>query len=418
MKTIQVQRTSNERVSGGRPKALTKSQLLHAIHYHATASPTELVQKLQQDGFEVSRTTIHRRLKEIDPEILAALLVSVTDDELKPDQRPFSSFKHLQAAKDYSDNLLYVREVSQRYHDKMLRDLHWICKTLNKRPQALKTKASVDLCADLVIRIKKGEVKRSLEHVMTSMRSWYLHLGISGAYLTSKGITGERTKGRGTRSDVKLSQAQRHKFLAVVQSHFNQDWNDNGYTIPFLSEPQLCEAMTCCIKFLYYTGTRRTATLKATWNHVNWGNPITIVKVIDKGRHKLGRITWNKKVAGEFLDEFKAYWERLGCPDTGRIFPLDPSTLTVFFNHCFAEAQIPQKVWKRIPVHIWRHTACQDMLLATDWHEEQTAKLLGWESKDTMTRHYGKAPPTVVNRGLLKAMGLPVPPEQKHEFKF
>jgi integrase len=418
MKSLDDQQDILEESTGGRHKALTENMLLKAIGKYQTASPSELLEKLNKAGIEVSRVTLWRRMKDLPQELIEATLQQVTDNELKPEQHSYSAFCQLPLVKDYSDNLLYIREVSPKYHKALMRGLFWLCKKLNKKPQALQSKESIDLCADLIMRIKKGEVKRGLESAMNIMRSWYLYNGIAGKYMTSKGITGDRIKGRGKRSDVKLSQEHRHRFLEAVKSHFNDDWSENGNTIPFLSEPYLCQAMECCIKFEYYTGTRKMATLNADWRNVTWGEPITFVKVVDKGKHKLGRITWKKRLAGEFLQEFKAYWERLGCPETGRIFPFDPSALPAFYNHCYAEAQIPEKIWGRMPTHIWRHTACQDMLLATDWNEEQTAKLLGWESKDTMTRHYGKASPEVINRGLLRAMGMPVPPEEKHEFKF
>jgi len=303
----------------------------------------------------------------------------------------------------------------------MLRGLFWLCKTLNKSPKALSTKESVELCKQVVIDAKKGIHKRGIEPLQTEIRSWYLFIGVSGSFLTSKGITGER-RGRGQRATVRLSEKQRHRFLECVKGHYDEDYQlkNNGHIIPFLTEPKLKDAMSCCVKFLYYTGTRRTATINARWDQVTWdeSGDLAQVTVIDKGKHKLGRLKWNKRLMGQFLEEFKAHWQSLGCPDEGLIFPFDKNALTGFFNDCFEEAEIQERIWKKIPVHIWRHTACQDMLEATDYNWELVAQTLGWQSIDTMKKHYGKVPEPVIRRGLRKAMGLPIEEKEKKEFRF
>jgi integrase len=116
----------------------------------------------------------------------------------------------------------------------------------------------------------------------------------------------------------------------------------------------------------------------------------------------------------------KAYWEATGCRTEGNIFPFSKfqhQSVSVFFKECYAEAGIPEKLWKGMPIHIWRHTACQDLLDATDRNWELVAEVLSWESIDTMKKHYGKACEDVITRGILKAMGIEVKEERK-EFKF
>ncbi len=403
---------------GGRHKAITDNMLLQAIGKYQTSSPTELTKKLNKAGIKVSMRTIQRRMKEIPQELIDATLQQVTEDELKPEHQSYSAFCQLPIVKEYSDNLQFIRKVSPDYHKRMLRGFFWICKTLNRTPKSLTSKESVDLMKKLVIDIQKGIFTRNLEGAQTAIRSWYLHHGIAGEYLTNRGITGERTKGRGSRADIKLSRDQRYQFIAVVKDAFNQDWYCNGYSIKFFEEPQLCQAMICCIKFLYYTGSRIDATLTVTWDKVFWNEPITVIKILDKGKHKKGRITWRKKIAGDFLEEFKAYWQSIGEPEKSRIFPFEESAIRVFFNESFKKAGIPERIWKGIPCHVWRHTACQDLRSASGGNDTQTANILGWKSKDTMIRHYGKADEKTVNLSLMMAMGLSIPPQEKKEFRF
>jgi len=64
----------SQRVHGkvGRPKAVTKEQLLHAIEMYATDSVTILAKKLQ-----VSRKTIYARLEEIPRKEINGNLVKI-----------------------------------------------------------------------------------------------------------------------------------------------------------------------------------------------------------------------------------------------------------------------------------------------------------------------------------------------------
>jgi len=68
-------------------------------------------------------------------------------------------------------------------------------------------------------------------------------------------------------------------------------------------------------------------------------------------------------------------------------------------------------------LHIWRHTAAQDLLFATHYNYELAAQILGWESTEVMKKNYGKMPDEERTVGLMGAMGLPVVNE-KREFLF
>lgn len=65
-------------------------------------------------------------------------------------------------------------------------------------------------------------------------------------------------------------------------------------------------------------------------------------------------------------------------------------------------------VTTKIPNHIWRHTFAQDFLHASDWNYELCASIGGWKDTSTLKKHYGKMSEDAKERGLQKAMGLPV----------
>lgn len=425
MQSLEIQQELVEASKGGRPKKLTESILLQAIGKYQTTSPTILMEKLQKAPFNINVAirTLHRYLRKLDSAIVEAILSQVTEDELKPEQRTFEAFCNIPIIKEFDTNLRHIRKVSPKYANAILRYFHWVCKAVNKNPSFLRSIESVDLMQGLVIQISMGEKKRNQEAVMTALRAWYAFNGVAGEYLKNKGITGDRLN-RGKRAHVRITLAERHALLEVVKSKMGVDYVilKKGKCIgiiPFASNPETRLGMICLIKFYFYTGTRRNATLEAQWQDVTWGDPLTFVHVTDKGKHKLGRQEWNKRIAGEYLPQFKAYWQACGNPKNDTlIFPFDKNHVATFLKDCYQQANIPETTWGRMPFHVWRHTACQEYLDANERHYEACAEVLGWAGTKVMKAMYGKGDPKALNRGYLKAMGLPVPPEEKKDFVY
>jgi len=61
-----------------------------------------------------------------------------------------------------------------------------------------------------------------------------------------------------------------------------------------------------------------------------------------------------------------------------------------------------------MPFHIWRHTAAQDMLEATNYNYELTAEVLGWISVDMLKKYYGRINEETVDKGFAQAVGMQV----------
>lgn len=419
MKHIRVIEPKVKHRKVGRPKAVTKEQLLHAIERYATNSVSILAKKLK-----VSRVTIYERMKQIPRKKIDRILMGLADSTLTPAEMDYAVFEQIPAVREYAERMLYNKKASEEYIKRHIRSLHKICCILKLRPSHL-DKNHIEECAILVRRIERKEIiiettrgpePMGLSATKKTLRSWFqvMH-AVSSEFLTSHGIPSSGFK-TPERSRARLTREHRKAFMEVLKEKIKKNWKlrkaRSVFSIKFADEPHLRKRMLLLPKAFYYWGSRKKATLKATIEDMQWRNPIAIQKVVDKGRR-----TWHKRTAGDFLQEFKELHEFLGKPKEGFWFPFFGDAVAELFKECYREAGIPEKLWKGMPLHIWRHTACQDLLEATDYNYELTAEILGWESIDTMKRYYGKMGKKTVDKGFLRSMGIEIPEEQK-EFHF
>lgn len=413
----------------GRKKIVSADQVLEVIRRHQTRSVTELARLLN-----TSRPTIGKRLRELDPGEIDKIFREIAETSLKPAEMELSVFEQIPEVKQYMEKLLYKAEVSQRYANQLLRSLFHICCALKRHPRGL----TLEECAELVLRVKRKEVlynsvrgliPMGLESTKKTIRSWFevMHK-MSSQALTSEGVDGAASAGTGKKSESRLTTEQRHEFMKVVQQKVKSNWRGTvgktSASIPFGREPHLALRMLVLPKAFYFWGNRKMAVLNALIEDMKWGVSFGVQKIeigvqrlIDKGKHKTGRSVWEKDTMGELLEEMKQLHEWLGKPTKGRWFPFTKTQLRVFFISCYVEAGIPASLYEGMSIHLWRHTACQDLLEATNYNFEKVAAILSWKSVDTMKKHYGKTPKQIRRKVLLEAMGYKVVWEKK-EFKF
>jgi len=415
----------------GRRKAVTAAQVLETIRRHQTRSPTELAKITN-----ISRVTINKRLKELDPGEIDEIFREIAETSLKPSQMDFTVFEQIPEVKQYMEKLLYKAEVSERYARQRLRSLFHICCALKRHPRGL----TLEECADFVPKVKRGEIEydsargripMGIENVKKTIRSWFevMHR-LSSQALTSEGVDGAASAGSGKRSEERLTMEQRHAFMEVVQGKVKSNWRGTvgktSASIPFGDEPDLALRMLVLPKAYYYWGNRKMAVLNALIEDMAWGQSFGsgpqkigygVQTLVDKGRHKTGRMVWKKDTTGELLQEMKQLHEWIGKPTKGKWFPFTPGQLRVFFISCYREAGIPESLYVGMSLHLWRHTACQDLLEATNYNFEKVAAILSWKSVDTMKKHYGKTPAAIRRKTLFEAMGYKIVWEKK-EFKF
>jgi hypothetical protein len=309
----------------------------------------------------------------------------------------------------------------------MVHGLHRICIQTGKHPTAL----DYSDVKELMIKIGKGEVPIKISETKKAIRTWFRFSGKSVDKLTEIGVDGVTERLGRDRSMLKFTQEQRHKIMQTMEAMTLCDWkNDKGFSIPFGSNPDLRKAMLQFPPIGFYTGTRAgkerigkdgkpvsdRGILSMSWENIKFESEgLVIIRVVDKG--KRGGITWYKKLIGEPAKSFRQFYEEIGKPETGRVFPFDYQTTVAFFKEVYGAAGIPSSIWAGMPLHIWRHTAAQEFLDVTDWNYGLTAKTLGWDGTQALEKHYGKMPDGAQLRGLRKAMGLPVEKEER-EFLF
>jgi integrase len=395
----------------GRPRAVDKAAVLQVIRDTVTVSPSELAKSLN-----VNRATIYRRMKEINQEEIDQALGSTSEGELKPSEMEWDVFRRFPEVKKYIETLLYVRKDTATYSRKRVRMLFRVCVLLKRKPSAL----TPEMAKELLIRIRKGEVKIGEYDFRMGMRVWFGYRGINGILLTNLGLSSD--KSGEDRSHLKFTREQRAAFMRVVENWTCRNWSIGKIVIPLAGEPYMGAAMCFLPKFLYYTGTRigregndnMTGALNVLWKNVTIQPKMITIKVMDKG--KRGGIAWFKQLVGEAKADFNRFMQS-SISKPVRMFPFKVKHVRAFFKAAYREAGIPEKLWKGLPLHIWRHTAAQDLLYATHYNYDLAAQILGWESTEVMKKSYGKIPGEDRTVGLIEAMGLPVVKE-KREFLF
>jgi integrase len=335
---------------------------------------------------------------------------------LKPAEQEWGVFRRFPEVKKYIETLLYVRKNTATYSMKRVRMLFRVCVLLKRKPSAL----TPEMAKELLIRIRKGEVKIGEYDYRMGMRVWFGYKGINGTLLTNLGLSSDNSGE--DRSHLRFNREQRAAFMQMVENWTRRNWSNGKITIPFTDEPYLGAAMRFLPKFLYYTGTRigregndnETGALNVLWENVTIQPEMITIKVMDKG--KRGGITWFKQLVGGAKADFDRFVQSMVLKSV-RLFPFKVRHVRAFFKASYREAAIPEKLWKGLPLHIWRHTAAQDLLYATHYNYELAAQILGWESAEVLKKSYGKMPDEERTVGLTGAMGLPVVKERR-EFLF
>jgi len=318
-------------------------------------------------------------------------------------------------------DLLNRRRVKEPRRTSLIRTFWHICKEVRKHPKKIK----VEECAILNIKLRDlyyDGVKQprglAYECVRNSLRSFFeIVRGISGEYLTNKGISKENLPTYGRYSKQLVERDIRHKFEKNLHDVSN-------------SYDEYLELLNIA-KFMYYTGTRITATLSFNFgiNSFKFAKDIWMFEVIDKGRGNGKK--WEKYFIGHALNEFKEYLSKRFNYPIDKLEELMPEKLeTLFpsfinnsgknrvmeiFKKALIISRIPYKSFQ--PTHIWRHTFAQEFLRSTDWNYELCAELGGWDSTYVLKKVYGEMGFHPKISGLKRSMGMPIK-EETYELRW
>lgn len=433
----------------GAPKKLSEAELLQAIKDFQTVKVGELIKGLKKRGVNVHRATIYRTLDKIPAEAKERALGKIVEEGLKPAEAEKAIFLQLPTMKEFRVTLKDKRGASIKYVESCENDIYRISKLLNKNPDAI----TPNDISELLINVKKGTPPIDEKGnkmfgggygLRKSARAWFNYKNFPMGALTNLGIHSKPTAPRDpSRNRAHLTREHRRRIREEAHKLFNSDFEKkigSGKIIkyPFKSEPNLALALDEWFEFKYYTGTRKEATLQCRWQITDpmtegyWGVEfqdkdggltdaekceMVVIRVTDKGKHEKGRKKWDKKLIGKAKDNFVNFYIQLGKPKTGLLFPFKENEMRYLLIEIYKAADIPEQLYKGMPDHIWRHTAAQDLLDATEWNRPIVAAVLGWESEDILKKSYGEMPPTAQLQALRKASGLPITVEKK-EFIF
>lgn len=395
----------------GRKPKLTTEILKKAIHEYASSEPTLLAKKL-----EVNRTTVWRRMKEIPQQEIDRILREVAEFELKPAERDYNIFLQIKEIREYKEKLF---KLDDKYKRRLLHMIHRVCLYLKVHPAKLTLEQASILIRETEIGLKEEKPRTPFESVrelQRGIRSWFSRKGISRELMTAKGIESPEQEQDEERAHVRLTLQQRTRFMEaykeVLSERFPNVNTDYALFLEWLTLP----------KYLYYTGTRIGGTLQSRIESLRKNNSkIWYHYVIDKGN-----IKWRKRIRGELKDLVSRLLELRSHPEEGFLFTVFDTYSNIetrtekvgsIFKEAYERAGIPKRIWDGMPCHIWRHTACQDLLEATNYNFDLVAEILGWVSVDTMKRHYGKIGDKVIDKALIEAMGEQVE-WPKVDFKF
>lgn len=151
-------------------------------------------------------------------------------------------------------------------------------------------------------------------------------------------------------------------------------------------------------EFMFKTGTRIGATLKALIQDLHEVGDKAIQIVYDKGRkskYPKGHM-WNKRIDAQLLWDMK---QLIGDRKHGKIFNVTSGTVAKM-NRKALETYGPD-LFKQYPNlmvnHFWRHMFFQHMLRKTGWNSAIAAEI-GGSTKQSVDESYGKPPKELIKQ--------------------
>jgi len=420
----------------GRKRSFTGDEYFEAVKKIRDIDDKLLSKELKCSQRSVSRFRINPDNKEIIDKAIE-FINTLSQDEYTRDLDNWTVFFNLPIIQKWDHILRGIRVVSPKKTLQYERGFWHVCKHLRKHPNNI----TENDCAELVIKMRQlylvGEKQpRGLAYsiIREAIRSFFtLMRKLSGEYLSSLGITKEALKDTGKYAKQRIPKDIRHKFEETLKEVCIVKLTDEKYKGKIID---IYLELLNLAKWLYYTGTRISASLEFSFrtNKFTLRKNVWKLIVIDKGEHKKGRKKWDKYLVGFALQDFKKYLsdkfhipiENIEHELPRKIDFLFPNfidtikgTKDTLIRDIYRDALIKAGLSYTDfqPIHIWRHTFAQDFLDASDQNYELCASLGGWDSTDTLKRYYGEMGEKPKVRGLRKTMGLKVE-EEIHELRW
>jgi len=415
-------------MSKGRTAKVTREKYLDAVKSCRTDKDIVIAKHLG-----VHRSNIGR-FKKNNPDVVKkgeAIILKFTSVVFDAKNLTYEAFIKIPIIEKWLD-IQTVRRNSYNLKRSRTFALFNVCRHLNVHPENL----TLELSAKIVNEAKTAYYDDvdfisglAYLNIRKPVRSFYqLIHGISGEMLSSLGISAESSKGVGSASKERVLKEQREIFSKVLYDCVYEIINDPS-TKRFDRfkglEGVIYLEMKGIAYFMYYTATRigstnpkiqgslsiRMNNIKHVLTKKTWR-----INVLDKGEK--GGIEWDKLMMDDGILKLKQYIsERFNLEFDDietKMKTIDSFLFPILNGNYDLERRIMRSalekagVTTRNPNHIWRHTFAQDGLHATDWNYELIASIGGWKDTGTLKKHYGEMSEDAKERGLRKAMGLPV----------
>jgi integrase len=394
------------------------SKVNKETYFEAIKKTKDIEDRRIGDYLGVNRSTVYRfRNNPENREIYEnALQMIESYDNLTMDKQVSKKVFYQMPDIQNGIKLLKSRNITNEKIKARVNLIYNLCKHLKTHPQKLSVDRVSDFITEQKIKYYNNEPQiKGLYYTTTrdAVRSYFMiNRGISGEYLTSKGIDQKETKGAGQNAHIRITPEQRKQFektLFQVIKKSRDNYIKNNLINSYLE-------ILMIVKFMFYTGTRKTATYNAKFSDVEntFTNEFYSIKIIDKGKN--GGIKWFKLLTNYSLEEFQKYIEKRfkiskdeqinKLNKLENIFPIVTKINSRLITSIIKKGLKEIGIITDIPNHIWRHCYVQEFLKATNYNYELCASIGGWKSTKTLKKHYGEIDEVSKLNGLKKAMGI------------
>ena len=175
---------------------------------------------------------------------------------------------------------------------------------------------------------------------------------------------------------VMIDEEHRYRILKAAKELFPKDY----------------ELLRAVLIFLYETGSRAEALMKFEYIVQKVADmDIIYVKTVEKGKYK--KLTWMKPISPAWFQYIKSL-----RPLTRSQLDSIRAKLKKVYERALEDLRgtLTYEYALSHPLHIWRHTRCQELLWFTNWNTRLVAKLTGWSNERNLVKFYGDIDPSVV----------------------
>jgi integrase len=193
--------------------------------------------------------------------------------------------------------------------------------------------------------------------------------------------------------NVRITLEERYKILKYLKEHYPQDY----------------EALRGLLILAYETGSRAEGLWAGELFKINkFGLEVWIYKTEEKG--KRAKIVWEKLIKPHWISYVEVWIKKRKRYSYTRINKI----LKEAYQSALEEGITKEYALEK-PLHVWRHTACNDLLEETGYNLMLVSKRLGWKNPAMIVKVYGD----ISEEMLLSLSGYGIKVEKaRHEFLY